>query len=332
MPGLSVGLVPAHGPGYVAEMLEHATLAQEFGFDSLWIEEHHEAGAYWPTPFVALGILAACTTAITLGTDVLVLPLHDPVSIAEHAAVLDVMTGGRFILGVAIGDDAREFGMFRVPARRRGAMFEEQVQIIRALWSGEPVAHRGAFYTLEATQLSVRPMRAGGPPIWVGGWGPLQLRRAAMLGDAWLPGPVADIEAIVARQRQYVSELRDTGRLEARQRPLTRDVVVASTRAEAWQIARDQVFPEYYRSYVESDHPLVGGEQARYATLDDVARGRMVIGDPEDVTRELLDCVTRTGCDHLIIRLKLPGVTPALMGAMIHLLGQHVLPNIRASA
>ncbi len=331
-PELKVGLVPAHGPGSVPDLLHQASLAQRYGFDSLWVEEHHEAGDYWPTPFLPLAALAAFVPGLTLGTNILVLPLHDPVHVAEHAAALDVMTGGHFILGVAIGDDAREFALFRVTASRRGGLFEEQIQIIRALWQGQQGAFHGEFYNLENPQLSVTPVQAGGPPIWVGGWGPRQLRRAAALGDAWFPGPVADLDSVVARQREYEAEVRSLAKdPDGRVRPLTRDVIVASTSERAWQIAREQVFPSYYRSYVQSDHPLVGGETTRFSSLDEVARNRMVVGDPDEITGQLLDCVRSTRCDHLILRLKLPGVTPPMIGDMIHLLGQQVLTSLRGS-
>jgi alkanesulfonate monooxygenase SsuD/methylene tetrahydromethanopterin reductase-like flavin-dependent oxidoreductase (luciferase family) len=149
-------------------MIRQAKLSEELGFDSIWIEEHHEDGNYWPTPLLAIAVLSSVTKRTILGTNILILPLYDPVHIAEQLAVLDVMTQGRIILGTSIGDSSDEFAMFRVQANRRGRTFEEQIQVIRLLWEGGRIYFSGAFITIKH-QLSVTlPIRR--PPVWIGGW------------------------------------------------------------------------------------------------------------------------------------------------------------------
>src|SRR5207253_8470913 len=112
---LEVGIIPAHGPAHLAEAVEHVRLAREYGVDSIWIEEHHDAGPYWPTPLLAIAALAPHLDGLSIGTSILVLPLHDPVHVAEQCAVLDLLADGRLVLGVGLGDDADEFAAFRVP-------------------------------------------------------------------------------------------------------------------------------------------------------------------------------------------------------------------------
>ena len=329
---LKFGVIPAHGPAHLAEAIEHVRLADEYGFDAVWIEEHHDAGPYWPTPLLAIGALASHLGSLAIGTAILVLPLHDPVHVAEQGAILDSLTGGRLVLGLGLGDSAEEFAAFRVPTERRGTRAEEQISIIRALWRGETLDHQGRFYELQGVRLKTPPIQAGGPPIWIGGWGPRQLHRAATIGDAWFPGPVGTFTEIVERYAVYDEHVRETGaNPEARARPLIRDVVVAPTEDRAWQIASQTVLPSYYETYVESEHVLVGRETsgARITDPRELAADRLIVGDPTVVTNELARCIRTLACDHLVIRLKLPGVAPARMTEMLHLLGREVLPALR---
>ena len=329
---LRFGLIPAHGPTHVSEAVEQVCLAGEYGFDAIWIEEHHDVGPYWPTPLLAIAALAPHLGSLSIGTAILVLPLHDPVHVAEQGAILDVMTGGRLVLGFGLGDSAEEFAAFRVPAERRGTRAEEQISIIRALWRGETLEHEGRFYQLHGVRLKTPPVQPGGPAIWIGGWGPRQLQRAATLGDAWFPGPVGTFGEIVERQAVYDEHVRAAGGdPRARPRPLIRDVIVASTEERAWEIASETVLPSYYDTYVESEHVLVGRETSGTQIGDprDLAADRLIVGDPALVTNELARCVEMLGCNNLVIRLKLPGLEPAGMTDMLQLLGREVLPALR---
>ncbi len=326
------GIVPAHGPAHLAEAIEHVRLAREYGFDAVWIEEHHDAGPYWPTPLLAIAALAPHLDGLAIGTAILVLPLHDPVHVAEQGAILDHLTGGRLTLGFGLGDDAAEFALFRVPAKQRGARAEEQLAIVRGLWSGEPLTFRGRFYELEDVRLRTPPLRTGGPPVWIGGWGPKQLERAARLGDAWLPGPVGTFAEIRERQAAYDEHVRARGEDPlARARPLIRDVIVAETDEAAWELAARSVLKAYRATYVESDHVLVGRESSGRAIVDDrdLAADRLVVGDPETVAEQLAACVEELATTELVVRLKLPGLEPKQMTEMLHLLGRRVVPELR---
>ena len=329
---LEVGVIPAHGPTNLTAALEQVRLCRSYGFDSIWIEEHHDSGPYWPTPLLALAALAPELGDMGAGTSILIMPLHDPVHVAEQVAVLDQLTRGRFILGLGLGDNAEEFAAFRVPARKRGARFEEQLAIIRALWTGEPLTFHGEFYDLDDVRLKTLPHRPGGPAIWIGGWSPRQLERAARLGGAWLPGPVGTFSDVLERQQTYdrlVAEL--GGDPLARDRPLIRDVVLATSDQEAWALATETVLAAWRDTYVESDHVLVGRQTsgATITELRDLANDRLIVGDPDTVSAELSRCLEAIQGNRLIVRLKLPGLTPEQITATLHILGQDVLPQLR---
>lgn len=327
---MQFGVIPAHGPQYLDEAIEQVRLCEGFGVDSIWVEEHHASGPYWPTPLLALTALATHTERLLLGTNILILPLYDPVHIAEQVAVLDLMTGGRIIIAAALGDSPREFAMFRVQANQRGKAFEEQLQIIRALWRGQEVRFDGEVFQYDGIQLPILPAQEGGPPIWVGGWGPRQLERAAKFGDAWFPGPVADLPGVLERLEEYERHVRDLGKDPAvRIHPLTRDVVMAAKEEEAWELAEHELLPSYYHDYLESEHPIMGRESgSHFGSLRELARNRFIIGNPETVVSEVLRTIRETRSDHFVFRTKLPGISPDRITKMIRLLGEEVVPAL----
>ncbi len=127
---MKFGIIPTEGGRYFKEALEEAVYSEEMGFDSVWLEEHHSIrNHYWPSPLIALAGIATRTSRILLGTDIAVLPLYHPVRAAEDIAVLDVITGGRTILGVAIGYREPEFSLYGIPMDRRGARYVEVLKI-----------------------------------------------------------------------------------------------------------------------------------------------------------------------------------------------------------
>jgi alkanesulfonate monooxygenase SsuD/methylene tetrahydromethanopterin reductase-like flavin-dependent oxidoreductase (luciferase family) len=133
----------------------------------------------------------------------------------------------------------------------------------------------------------------------------------------------------------YDEHVRDAGGdPHARPRPLIRDVIVAPTDEQAWAIAAKSVLPSWYDTYVESEHVLVGRETSGARIVDprDLAADRLIVGDPERVTEQLARCIETIDCNHLVIRLKLPGLEPPQMTEMLHLLGQNVLPMLREEA
>ena len=137
-----------------------------------------------------LALLTAWTERVRVGTAVLQLPLYPPVLAAKQLADLDSRSGGRVSVGVGVGGEfPQEFEAVGVPVAERGPRTDEAMTLLRALWRGGPVTHHGRFFDLDATEL--RPvrgaMRPGGPPLLVSGRKPPAMRRAARLGDGWMP-------------------------------------------------------------------------------------------------------------------------------------------------
>jgi probable F420-dependent oxidoreductase len=327
--GMRFGFITTEGGHYYPEALREAIRGEELGFHSVWLEEHHGVrDHYWPSPIVALAGFATCTSKILLGTDIVVLPFYDPVRVAEDAAMVDVMSGGRFVFGAAIGYRPDEFELFRIPLERRGARFEEQIQIIRALWTQETVNFKGDFYKLHGARIEPKPMAKPHPPIWIGGWGKLSLRRAAQLGNAWIPGPTANLEKLLSCQATYRQALQSAGKPKPQELPLTREMVIANTNEQAHELAEKYLLINYRDEYGGGwEHPLIGKEDASpIDKLDALGRDRFIVGDPERCIEIIQRFVDTFGMNHLIFRLYFPGMPHEHIMHELELISKEVMP------
>src|SRR4030095_5952060 len=280
MARLKIGFIPIEGGHYYGEAIEEVTRAEDLGFDSVWMEEHHSvANHYWPSPLVVLGGFATRTSRLTLGTDILVAAFHHPVRLAEDAALLDVMSGGRFTMGIAIGYKPDECGLYGVPLEKRGARFEEQLAIVKALWTQDRVSFNGAYYTVDG-RLEPKPLTKPHPPVWIGGWGDITLRRAATLADNWIHGPTADL-AWLLKGNQHSRERRGAaGRPAPVEWPLTRDVIIADSDKRARELAEEHIMVAYRREYAGGwRHPFIDSSIA--TDLERLMEDRFIIGGPE---------------------------------------------------
>jgi probable F420-dependent oxidoreductase len=327
---LQFGFIPIEGGRYYREALEEVTRAEELGFDSVWMEEHHAVtDHYWPSPLVVLAGFATRTSRLRLGTDILVAPFHHPVRLAEDVAMLDVMSGGRVTVGIAIGYKPDEFALYGVPLDGRGARFEEQLTIMKRLWNGEHVRFRGRVYAVDG-RLEPRPVQRPSPPLWIGGWGDLALKRAATLADAWIPGPTADLARLLAGKQRILDERRAAGRAEpVSEWPLTRDVIIADTDREARELAERHIMIAYRREYAGGwRHPLIDASVA--TDLDRLMADRFVIGGPDECVAAIGRFVERYGVTHLICRMYFPGLPHPRIMRGLELLARHVIPAFRS--
>lgn len=326
MAGLQIGFIPIEGGHFYRDAMEEVVRAEELGFDSVWMEEHHSVtDHYWPSPLPVLAGFATRTTRMRLGTDILVAPFYHPVRLAEDAAMLDVMSGGRFVLGIAIGYKPDEFALYGAALEKRGARFEEQLAVMKALWTQDRVAFHGTYYTVDG-RLEPRPVTRPHPPVWIGGWGDITLRRAATLADNWVPGPTADLARLLAGKQQFLANRRAAGRSEAvTEWPLTRDVIIADTDREARELAEKHIMISYRKEYAGGwRHPFIDASIA--TDLDALMKDRFLIGGPDQVVRALRPFVTEYGMTHLICRVFFPGMPHRHIMRELELIAKEVRP------
>jgi probable F420-dependent oxidoreductase len=176
------GSVPDAG-----RLRELAQAAEELGYDSIWAGDHISYRNPILDIVVALATFAAATERITIGAGIVLLPLRHPSVVAKEFASLDHVSGGRVILGVGVGGEStKDFEAVGVDPRERGARTDEAMRALRELFRGR-ASFAGLFFAFEDIEIEPGPAQPGGPPLWVGGRSPAAIRRAASLGDGWIP-------------------------------------------------------------------------------------------------------------------------------------------------
>ena len=196
-------------------VLRAARHAEELGFTDVWVSDHvvHPAEQGYPSPFlldpfVTLSWAAAVTERVRLGTSVLVVPQHNPVWLANHLASLDVMSGGRLVVGAGVGWSRREYEALGQSFGDRGTRMDEILDLLRVAWRDDPASFDGAFYRF--TDIRFLPKPAHDIPIWIGGAVEAAFRRAIDKGDGFQvvglkPGEVEPIAARLRRDRPEAS-------------------------------------------------------------------------------------------------------------------------------
>lgn len=162
-------------------------LAEDGGFSAIAVGDHLAFALPILDPFVQLAQVATLSEKLEVRTSVYLLPLRHPTPVAKQAATLDLISGGRFVMGLGVGGEfPGEFAAAGVPHNQRGARLDEGIAVLRKLWTGEPVSHEGRHFSFPETQMLPKPARPGGPPLWVGGRTEAAFRRAGTLCDGYI--------------------------------------------------------------------------------------------------------------------------------------------------
>jgi probable F420-dependent oxidoreductase len=160
-------------------------------------------------PLVTIGFLAAATSRMTLGTEVLVLPQRDPTLVAKQVSTLDTLSGGRIRLGVGVGWQESEYEALGADFHTRGARMDEAIALLRTYWTEPQVTLTGPYYRATSMGMEPKPPQGRRLPIWIGGGSDAALRRVGRLGDGWLASRVTDAEdgrRSIAAIRRYAEE------------------------------------------------------------------------------------------------------------------------------
>ncbi|HEY5828185.1 MAG TPA: LLM class flavin-dependent oxidoreductase [Hyphomicrobiaceae bacterium] len=313
-----------------AEMVEQVRLARSLGFDSIWAGEHHVTpGFHFYPQFGLLQRLAADAEGMWMGTNVTLLPLHNPIEVAEVGAFLDVITGGKFLLGVGLGYRPEEYEMYRVPMSERVSRFNEGVEIIAKLWGGDKVTHQGRHWQFTNATIRPRPMQKPRPPIIIGAQVEAAIKRAATTGDGWLLVPIPTLDQVKPQMALFKSA-RSAAKLPPSPH-ICRLLEVGCAADE--ETAYRQVAPhliEKYKAYFSWG--LEGLKLDPNATPDQqfrsLAVNRFAVGTPQQVA-DMLVAQHALGITHLSMRMSWPGMGQKETLASIELVGRKVLPEVR---
>jgi probable F420-dependent oxidoreductase len=273
-----------------------AKRTQEAGFDSVWMADHltrrtPQGAGRWFDVVTLLSNIAGHCDGLTVGTDILVVPYRHPVLTAKMLATLDVVSGGRLIVGTGVGYIEPEFEDLAAPFAERGDYTTECIEIWRKIWAGGLVSHDGKFFSFTDVLGDHRPAQRPGPPVWIGGTVTASLRRVVEVGDGWhpiyLPFPV--LESSLRRLHELAEE---AGRSE----PIT-----LSYSGGFGSVGAESV-DDSTRS------PLIGGVQQ---VLEDIDRLRQL------------------GFSNIIFRFGANDASNDHVLAQIDFVAEHILPAIR---
>jgi len=324
---MKIGLSPLQGQADFIETLRECERAEAAGFDSVWLGEHHNNPILHPAPLIGLAAIASRTSRIRLGTGVLLLPLHHPLMVAEEGAMVDMISGGRLILGIGAGYAPEEFAAFGCPIKERGSRMEEGAALLSRLWTEEHVTHRGKHYRADNATLAPRPAQQPRPPIWFGAWARPALERAARLGDAWFVGPSASLAEIAPCARMYHQACSDH-RKTAGAIALFRYVFVARTTAEAIAAAGTPFIQAFERMYFRWPHPVVKRPEGEL-TIERLAQDRIILGDPKVCIDEINRFSKALNVSHLVCRFSVPGIPREACDRSLDLFTREVMPGLR---
>ncbi len=314
----------------LTETLEQARLIRSLGFDSIWAGEHHATpGFHFFPQFPLLQQVAATAPGVAIGTNLILLPLHNPVEIAEFGAFLDLATGGRFLLGLGLGYRPEEFAIFGVPMNERASRLAEGVEIIRRLWTEDRVTHEGRHWKFADVSIRPRPVQQPRPPILIGAQVDAAIVRAAKISDGWLVVPTPKTEELPGQMKLFKETRAAAGLPPSPHICRLYEVACAKSEDEAYRRVAPHLL-EKYAAY--ASWGLAGVSKERTGSPEEqlrrLATGRFAVGTPAQVADELV-AQHRAGITHLSMRVSWPGMPQDAILAGIEILGREVLPAVR---
>lgn len=297
-------------------------LAEQEGFASAWVSEHHGTDDdYLPSVFPMCGALVEATNSMTIGTSLALAPFYEPVRLAEDAAVIDLLSGGRFQLGLGLGYRDWEFEQFDVPKSERVARLVDCVRVCKRAWSGEYFSYDGHAFQYEDARVTPTPVQGEDLPVLVGAYAERGVRRAARIADGYIAG--GDSKDVVERQFGWVAD--EAG--DEFPTYVLRDAFVGESADDAWEKMRPGIThtkETYAEWFSESSDDFSRADDPEAKWQDDA-----LYGSPTELADQLLEYDDLLGDDdHVILRMDHPGLSYDTLANAIETVGQEVIPRV----
>lgn len=309
-----------------AETLETIAWTESIGFHGAWVPEHHGAeDGYMPSPMVTLAAIAARTKRMAIGSGVALAPLYHPVRFAEDCAVLDTLANGRLEMALAIGYRRRETASYGVDFTKRGARFDEFLEIVQRLWAGETVTFEGKHYQVENARIAP-PAPRGKIPLYIGGFAEKALARVAKYADGYLGNE--DICAL------YADKLREQDKDPATGRIRIQGLFVTVARDPA--AAMEELAPFYhyvnnaYGEWLNEDKAVgIDDPVLQPMSLEDFKRSNILqIWTPEQAIEKFRAMQSRIAVEHFMMMMP-AGLPQERFRDYAQLFANEVLPAFR---
>ena len=309
---------------------EQVRMARDYGFSSVCVGQHFLTEYQKLQPVPVLARLAADSGDMRLLPGIMLLPLFNPVYVAEEIATLDVVSDGRVIFGLGVGYRDVEFEAFGVRKTERGARFDESLEVVKRLWTEDEVHHEGRFFHIPKVQVRTRPIQRPHPPIWIAAQADAGIRRAARLGDVLFLNPQATIATLRGQAELFRRTRQELGRPLPQEMACHKEVFVAPDMGTA--LSEGKPFLEgKLKMYARwgQDRELPKGS-ADFGSLgfDDLRKDRVIVGDPEHCVAEFKRYHREVGINHFVCVLNWPGMQHWQILRSIQLIGERVLPAL----
>ena len=319
------------------DMLTCLPRAEELGYESMFMATHHaKTDGLCPAPLIACAGAASVTKTMRIGTAVLLVPMYAPLRLAEDIAVLDNLSQGRFVFGVAPGYVAEEFAAHGIPREQRVGRFEESLDLMTTAWTQDEFEFDGKYYKVPKTVLTPKPMQKPYPPIWYGVSATKSLQRAAKRGCVQIMSPRHGVHELQEHYAPYEAAAADVG-FDIPERPIIRQVFVMPTTAEAEAIAAPAINHLYREIYgkasasgdrvLKSDdgQVITDHEQVDFSTFKD----RYIVGDPEFAIESIKRYQDVVNPSEMVCWMHMPGIRGADVMKSVELFAKEVMPHFQ---
>lgn len=311
--------------GGLAEAVAIASLAEDLGYDSVAVSEHHGSAGAVAHPLVLLTAVAMRTERVRLIAQVILLPLHHPILVAEQAAMLQALSRGRLTVGVGLGYAETDFATFGVPRSERAGRMTEALGLLRRVLYDERVVHDGNYWPGVRAHVRALLGENAAPPLWGGGWTEAAIHRLAAHVDAWAAGAMVDFDKVADCYRSFATGYEAFQGARPSEFPVSREMFCAPTHAAAVAVGGKSVFQLYQTTFMHWGHPLLGREE-REMSYEELAVNRFLIGTPNECV-DLISRLDALGVTHLSFRFRTPGVTWEDATDSLKLFAQKVMPH-----
>ena len=314
----------------IAENLEQTRAARDAGFDLICAGQHYLSAPYRMAgcfPFLAR--LSAEAGEMQVAAAVILVPLHNPVEMAETVATMDAMCNVRFIFGVGLGYREEEYMAFGVKRRDRVARLLESLEVMKLLWTKEEVEFEGRFYRVSKVTPTCQPIQKPHPPIWMAANNDAAVERAALLGYPWLINPHATVPLVERQLKHYRGAIAQAGNTAPSDVPIMRDLYVSAEREAALRECRPYSASKY-QAYADSGQDKALPDSESFSVpFEELCRDRFIIGTPDDVVQEITRYKEKLGVNHVIFRMQWPSMDHAKVMKQLDLMASSVIPQVK---
>jgi probable F420-dependent oxidoreductase len=299
------GLVTGDPYHVLGEVLEQAEAADRLGFDFALTTEHKYSDEYFGSPLHLSYAIAARTRRVRVGTAIAIAPLYNPVELAQDAAMLDQLSGGRAWLGLGVGYMPVDYATVGVDWDDRAQRFDETLRILRAAWTRDRFSFADQVYRFDDVSVIPKPRQDGGVPLHLAAWTPGGLRRAGRLGDGWITNALMSLPTMAAMAGQY----RDAATAAGRTPHVTsiRFCWPYTSRAAALEKFGDTALAMARTLFdYGAITDLPGVTSAAAITLEEFVRDRMVFGTPQECVETIGRFRDQAGVDDFLMIFRYP--------------------------